>query len=326
LVSPGTLYDLGASLTTISDLYFKEDGSSFYILGTITGGAKVAQYNMSSAWNLSTRSLFNVSYTFTSGNNYDSLFFSPDGTRLYHTNSTLDRIEIRNLSTAWDITTLTGLFASMSHTSQQGLPTSIHIDSTGTKLFLLGHNANQNRINQFTLDTPWGTTMTDTQKQLSFNGLVYFLQPNVATGNPLFRGVYFSPTGDKIFLSGSDSRIYEFITPTPYGISELVSITNYSKLASDSLNINVPNHSVDKSFNYFLKFGFETDLATKTSEEYASLFSYEGGEYLFKMTNYGALKVNKIEDYNDGTGNPDEVLSIDGDGNLKWSYIDGGTF
>jgi hypothetical protein len=162
----GTEYSIISSITGIRDLYFKPDGLSFFVLGTVGASARIARYDLNTAWDLNSGiTLFGTSAFFSeTGSNYDSLFFNPNGLSVYCTNTNGDKVELRNLSTAWDITTLNPVVASfMTHAAQQTSPLSIYIEPTGNKLFLVGTGSR--RIHQYNLGSPWGNTMTYSGKE-----------------------------------------------------------------------------------------------------------------------------------------------------------------
>lgn len=103
----GSSFSINSQESTVKGMYFKPDGTRFYIIGGVT--PTVRQYTMSTAWNLSTAS-YTAGYSASSQINSASqtsrdLFFSEDGTKMYLLDGAHNRIYQYSLSTAWDIST-----------------------------------------------------------------------------------------------------------------------------------------------------------------------------------------------------------------------------
>jgi hypothetical protein len=82
-------------------LFFKSDGTKMYLVGQ--QNADVYQYNLSTAWNISTATYLQTLSLATSAKNPTAITFSDDGSILYITDSKYDSIVKFTLSTAWDI-------------------------------------------------------------------------------------------------------------------------------------------------------------------------------------------------------------------------------
>ena len=92
-----------AQEATPTDIFFKPDGTKMYVLGTT--GDDINEYNLSTAWSLSTASYLQNFSIAAQENAPSGLFFKPDGLKMYVTGSTGDDVNEYNLSTAWNITT-----------------------------------------------------------------------------------------------------------------------------------------------------------------------------------------------------------------------------
>ena len=74
--------NLSSQETQAQGLFFKADGSKFYIVGTT--GDDVNQYTLSTAWDLSTASFDNITFSVSSvASSPSGLTFKPDGTVMY---------------------------------------------------------------------------------------------------------------------------------------------------------------------------------------------------------------------------------------------------
>jgi len=125
------------------------------------------------------------------------LFFKPDGTTLYITGQQTDRIYQYDLSTPWDLNTIT-LTKSTDISTYSGGPEGIKFKSDGTKIAIIGNDSNFIAI--YNLPTPWDigtlnyqhgyiTTSQDTQPQ----------------------GLEFNSDGTKMFVVGEDTEtIYQY--------------------------------------------------------------------------------------------------------------------
>jgi sugar lactone lactonase YvrE len=132
------------------DVTFKPDGTKMYVTGDQYN--QVAQYSLSTAWDVTTAS-------------YDTKFkqvqsqmtapkstqFKSDGTKMYVTTTTV--IYEYSLSTAWDITTASYTNNSLNVSSQDGGMQGIFLKPDGTKMYTTG--TNNNKIYIYNFGTAW---------------------------------------------------------------------------------------------------------------------------------------------------------------------------
>lgn len=116
-------------------LFFNSDGTRMYVIGA--GSDNVYQYDVLSAWNVGTISYVRALGIGLQEINPTSLFFKPDGTRMYLAGSTSDNVVQYNLSTPWNISTAT-LDFSINIADLDGASQDIFFKPDGTKLYLLG--------------------------------------------------------------------------------------------------------------------------------------------------------------------------------------------
>jgi len=135
-----------------SAVFFKDDGTKMFVLGTTND--TVYEYTLSVAWDVSTASYSTFSkYIGTEEGAPRGLFFKPDGTKMYVIGTGSDSIYSYTLNTAWSISSAVYDSLNFSVNSQEAAPTSIAIDSTGTKLLMIGQL--ENTIFRYELSTPW---------------------------------------------------------------------------------------------------------------------------------------------------------------------------
>jgi|DEB0MinimDraft_10_1074344.scaffolds.fasta_scaffold10052_2 6-phosphogluconolactonase (cycloisomerase 2 family) len=118
--------------------YFKPDGSKVYVAGT--SNDTIYQYALSTAWDVSTGSFetgksFSVSSQEGSPN---SLYFSPNGDKVWIIGTVNQTVYQYSLSTAWDISTASYDSVSFSVSSQDTGPKELFFKSDGTKMYIVG--------------------------------------------------------------------------------------------------------------------------------------------------------------------------------------------
>jgi len=119
------------------DLYFKPDGTSFYIsaYNSNASAKTVFQYNLSSAWDVSTASYSN---NYVNVLEFQGLAFNANGTSFYVVGHTNDTVYEYNLTTAWDVSTASASGQTFNVSSQDTFPNGIDFKSDGTKMFIAG--------------------------------------------------------------------------------------------------------------------------------------------------------------------------------------------
>ena len=112
---------------------FKSDGTKMYISGT--GGDKIHEYDLSTAWDISTASLNGSSSTIS---NIYGIVLNDDGTKIYVALSSV--IKEYTMSTAYDITTISETHSlSVRADSNSGTTIySLYYKPDGTRLFIGG--------------------------------------------------------------------------------------------------------------------------------------------------------------------------------------------
>lgn len=136
------------------DLFFKPDGMRLYRLDGNNGAAKVSQYTMTTAWDVSTAS-YDTGETLSVQAlepNATGMFFKSDGTELYVTGQFNDQVRQFTLSTPWGLTSATHT-NSLYVGDKDAAMGCVYIRPDGTKLYVYGNS--NDRLYQYTLSTPW---------------------------------------------------------------------------------------------------------------------------------------------------------------------------
>lgn len=212
-------------------LFVKPDGTKMYHSDYLTG--TVYQHSLSTAWDLSTASYdgssSNLSLSGQSISYPNSIFFKPDGSRLYVAAQTTNYIYEYALSTAWDLSSASYSQRSSSFSSQTSNsgPHTLAFKSDGTKLYI--SQTSSRIVYQYTLSTPWDTT-TRVYDSVSFS------YTSFAPGSTY---IYFKSDGTKLYLNGSNNAsLYEVDLSTAWDLST-ASYNSVSHTYADGFSSNI---------------------------------------------------------------------------------------
>lgn len=202
-----------------SSLSFKPDGTKMYVIGTANDN--VREYDLSTAWNISTASyvqFFSVSAQETSPS---GLFFKDDGTKMYICGLTGDDVNEYNLSTAWNISTASYV-QNFSVAVQDTEPNGLFFKSDGTKMYVLGNAGDD--VNEYSLSTAWDISTASYAQNFS-----------VATEETSPLDLFFKPDGTKMYVIGNaGDDVNEYSLSTAWDISTASYSQNFSVSAQAS--------------------------------------------------------------------------------------------
>jgi hypothetical protein len=184
--------------------FFKSDGSIMYIMeSTASTNVNVYQYDLSTAWDVSSAAYSSKSYAINDGLSA-SLFFTSDGKEMYHnvysnTSGLQDIVRKHTLSTAWDVSTASVSPETLDVSGKDTSPYSLWFKPDGSKLYVGG--ATSDTIYQYstvsytqTLDLSTGTTFSFTPSGAT---IVSFTNPP-ASGNAIAFSVIIGAGTDSI--------------------------------------------------------------------------------------------------------------------------------
>ena len=123
----------------LASVDFNNDGTKMYT--TFVGSpASIRQHTLSTAWDLSTASYDSVSFSTSSQETQPwGVCFNPEGTQMFVTGYSSDRVHQYTLSTAFDLSTASYDSLSLDVVLQENRPTSIRFNADGSKMFVLGY-------------------------------------------------------------------------------------------------------------------------------------------------------------------------------------------
>jgi hypothetical protein len=117
-------------------LTFNPDGTKMFVIGR--GTDKVYQYDLSTAFDISTASYNNVNKAANQDAHPHDLAFNTEGTKMYMMGGGNSTIYQYNLTTGFDISTMTYSARSFSVVTQEGAPRGLTFSADGTKCYVVG--------------------------------------------------------------------------------------------------------------------------------------------------------------------------------------------
>ena len=180
-------FDISGRETNPFGLDFSSDGTKFYVLGISGAGGSpsdaIHQYNLSTAWDISTAS-FSASFGINAqGSNPRAIHLKPDGTKIYVVEKDDDAVDEYDMSTAYDISTAS--FNQTKSVSEDGDPNGLFFKPDGLKMYVFGDSGRE--INEYTLTTAWDISTASFTQRLG--DLEYSLE-----------GLYFKSDGTRFYL------------------------------------------------------------------------------------------------------------------------------
>jgi len=203
-LSVASFDDVTASISQVGDergLAFSTDGTKFYVLEG-NSPQSVFQYNLSTAWDLSTSSYSNNSFSISSQETQPTgVTFKTDGTKMYVTGYTGDDVNEYSLSTAWDVSTAS-FVTNFSVSSQTTFTGDLFFKPDGLNFYICGASD----LYQYTLSTAWDISTASYASKT-----VAILERD---------GLHFKDNGTEFFASGSGTdAVYKYTMSTAWDIS-----------------------------------------------------------------------------------------------------------
>ena len=213
-------FSVAAQEATPNGFFFKPDGTKMYVTGS--SGDAVNEYDLSSAWDISTASYlqnFSVSAQETSP---QDVFFKPDGTKMYVMGSSGDDVNEYDLSSAWDVSSASYL-QNFSVQAQETLPNGLFFKSDGTKMYVIG--ASGDDVNEYDLSSAWDVSSASYLQNFSVA---------VQEGSP--QGVFFKPDGTKMYVIGSvGDDVNEYDLSSAWDVSTASYLQNFSVAVQEAI-------------------------------------------------------------------------------------------
>ena len=150
------------------------------------------------------------------------LFFKPDGTKMYITGTTGDKVYQYSLSTSWDISTAgyEGKYKDVS--DEDAAPTGLFFKPDGTKMYVVGNYTNI--VYQYSLAIEWDVSTA------SYNNIY----KNTYDEDVYPTGLFFKPDGTKMYITGTEfDTVFQYLLSTPWDISSASYSDKYKDISSE---------------------------------------------------------------------------------------------
>jgi sugar lactone lactonase YvrE len=208
-------FSISAQDTGPSGIAFNTDGTKMFIVGWDSDN--VNEYALTTGFDVSTAS-FTDSFSVASQETQpEGLAFSTDGTKMFVVGRTGDDVNEYALTTGFDVSTASFTDA-FSISAQETDPTEITFSTDGTRMFIVGYSGDD--VNEYALTTGFDVSTASFTDSFS-----------VAGQETVPRGVAFSVDGNKMFILGNNSTIYE------YDVGSFVSTSGYNPVhTTDSID------------------------------------------------------------------------------------------
>ena len=202
------LANVGAQDSDPRGIRLSNDGTKMFMAGFSNN--EIFEYNLSTAFDVSTASYNNISYVLGGTITSLDVVFNNDGTKMYvpsHTPSP-SRVYEYNLSTAFDLSTVSTTSNTLSLSSQTGTGAvhGICFNDDGTKFYV---SASSSYVYQYALTTAF---------DLSTGSYVQSYNANAQVSD--ITGVNFNKDGTSMYiLDNSSDDLYQYNLTTPYDVS-----------------------------------------------------------------------------------------------------------
>jgi DNA-binding beta-propeller fold protein YncE len=182
-------FNLAGQDTFSRGVFFKPDGAKMYVVGQ--AGQDINEYDLSTAWDISTASFLQNFSVASEDGTPESVFFKPDGTKMYVAGNTGNDVNEYDLSTAWDISSASFL-QNFSVATQETAPLGMSFKPDGSKMYIVGSTGDD--VNEYDLSTAWDISSASFVRLFS-----------VSSQDTIPNGLFFKPEGDKMYVIGRGS-------------------------------------------------------------------------------------------------------------------------
>ncbi len=233
------------SLANVGDAYetsikFNNDGSKMFVTGR--GNNTVREYSLTANFDLSSATFESFFSVNSDDGTLFGLDFNNDGTMMYITGHENDTIHQYELAVGFDLSDVTFL-RSQDLSTQSITPSNIEFNTDGTRMFIIG--TSEKTVNQYDLSTGF---------DISTLSHVGFL--DLSSEESLPYGLAFSPSGLKMFITGSSKKVSEYNLNCPFTLfsGNCPSITENSirtgiAIAQIEVATRTIEHSTDTALN-----------------------------------------------------------------------------
>jgi len=305
-------------LDNLVGFQFSSDGTKMY---TLQVGVTFLQYDLATPYDYDSKGAPSANYGAqlqTQSSTPGGFKFSPDGTKLYYVGVRLEsEISQFNLSTPWDISTMSLAATHVVTATHSYSANDIFFAHDGLTYFIIGTNVD--RISKHTVTTPWDISST-------VDGDVVSLSAHESAPYSLFM----SNDGTKLFTGGTVG-LSQWDMSTPYDITTLVFEKTITQDAGGSLTTMqyVPSeskiyaHNSGSSTSRYAEFTFAEPLDPFTDYKLDTTSVTAGDTPLVAYKKDTKVYFDFGNGYTEASGRVDAVVpAVVADGALNASVTD----
>ena len=277
------LTTITAPATTLpTGVFFSPDGLSMFVSDAAT--FTVSQFDLTTPFDVTTSSFNTFLDVFPEQNLPSDVTFSSDGLRMFVPGFTDSEINQYDLTSPFDFSTLPTFDDVLTVPTQEAQPSGVAFSNDGTRMFVVGIDADAVDINEFSLTTPFDVTTATPVIGGEFDITIQQIQ-----------GLAFSPDGLNLFVAQPlqgifSARVTQFNMSTPYDIASAVEVAFFDVSTQDNaplgmtfsgngLNMFTVGNDNNSVFQYSLASGgtfTETALNNGAVEGGAFIITIEG--------------------------------------------------
>jgi DNA-binding beta-propeller fold protein YncE len=273
-------FSFAAQETNPRGIYFKDDGTKMYISGV--GSNAVNEYNLSTAWDVTTASYSQNFSVLTQENNNRGLFFKSDGTKMYLSGTTGDAVYEYNLSTAWDVSSAT-YNQNFSVANEEATVQDVFLKPDGTRMFITGQATEA--VYAYNLSTAYDVStasiVVPEANLFNLSEFSYTRTFSVSAQQTVPLGLTFKDDGTKMYIIGStNDDIDEYNLSTAWNISTATYSQTFSVATqdtapqglyfkSDGTEMYVVGSNSDAVFEYNLSTAWDISTASYASNTFS---------------------------------------------------------
>tara|TARA_R100000664_G_scaffold34117_1_gene54140 strand:+ start:2246 stop:3946 length:1701 start_codon:yes stop_codon:yes gene_type:complete len=300
-------------------IWFKPDGTRYFMVGSQGSEEGVFEYEMSTAWDVSTATytgnVHNLAPHYVA-DAWRSVSFNPDGTKMFLTNQDSDQMKAFDLDVGWDLSSF--------DESDYGSIETFNLDDgeipfkenkvkghyfreDGLKLYIVGET--NNSAIEYNLSSAFDLTSIGGVSQS------YDISSSVSPVETEINGIHFHSDGTRMYTGGNDNNVvYEHRLSTAWDVSTATFYTSKSinseetqihdvHWKTDGSKMYIVGHGSDKVHQYNSSASFYTDVTTGNYS-----LDFESTQTIF-VQEY-TLKINPNE-FN-STNNPTAAKFVSG--------------
>ena len=262
-------FSVNSQDTYPTGLVFNNDGTKMYISGRLSGS--IYQYTLSTAFDLSTVSYANKSFSVSSQQLYPTgVTFNTDGTRMFVIGNATNLAYQYTLSTAFDVSTASYANKSFMFGSQEGNGNGLAFNTDGTKMFIIGTTGDA--AFQYGLSTAFDLSTA------SYSGNSF----SVNSQEMLPHSLAFNNDGSKMYVVGKmQDKVFEYemggafsLKTVEYSGDSFSVASQETSLVSLAFNADgskmyVTGSASDAVYQYSLSTGFDVSTASYDSVSFS---------------------------------------------------------